>query len=284
MRPQSTSEAAVPAELADPLEPGGPPDPRDVVFIVGDNLASRSPAAGLMSLTALLTGLDNGSVRAPWPVLVPGQGIERYEREIVRGRLRRLGIPESILRDPPMPPMLGCAEVHKHNPDNVLLAGLDRVADDRFSAALRISDRQEMVLDHAASAHVTAAVITEVVRQMSLAVAERYLLARTGTPRRFILNSLESSFSRFLLPLPTRIDYRLEEHVWKGQDRLRFRGRCDLVQAGASAATGSMDMVVMAESRAALIEERQFLEAMPRLAYLGDAAGAPLGDGAFVHH
>ncbi|MEU2794063.1 AfsA-related hotdog domain-containing protein [Streptomyces sp. NPDC007100] len=237
-----------------------------VVFVVGDNLAGSSPSAHLLSLSELLSGLRDGLVREPWPVLVPEQGVERYERDLVRDRLRRLGLPESILQDPPIPEVLGCAEVHKHNPDNVLIAGLHKVEEDLFHASLRVSDRQEMVLDHASSAHVTAMVITEMVRQMSLAIGERYLLGTTGVPRRFIINSLETSFSKFLLPLPARIEYRLEKLSAKGPDRIRFQGRCDVVQAGITAASGSMDMVVMEETRSAQIEERQFLEALPLLA------------------
>ncbi|ANW22663.1 AfsA-related hotdog domain-containing protein [Streptomyces clavuligerus] len=236
-----------------------------VVFIVGDHLAGSSPSPHLMSLSQLLSGLRDGQVREPWPTLVPGQGIEQYERGIVRGELRRLGLPESILLDIPMPELLGHSEVHKHNPENVLVAGLHRVDENLFRASFRISDRQEMVLDHAPSAHVAGMVITELVRQMSLAVGERYLLRPTGVSRRFILNSLQTSFSKFLLPLPALIEYRAENLVRKGPDWLRFQGHCDVVQAGVTAASGSMDMVVMDERRAARIEKRQFLEVMPLL-------------------
>ena len=125
--------------------------------------------------------------------------------------------------DVPVPAPLRHSEVHKRNPENVLIAGLRKVEDHLFRATLRISDRQEMVLDHTTGSHVTGMVITEAVRQMSIAVGERYLLTPSGPAHRFIINSLQTTFHKFLLPLPTRLDYTLEELKRKGPDRLRFR-------------------------------------------------------------
>ncbi|MFF7788126.1 AfsA-related hotdog domain-containing protein [Streptomyces sp. NPDC007991] len=187
-------------------------------------------------------------------MILPGQGIEEYEREIVRAVLRRHGLPESILMDIPLPAPLPCFEVHKRIPENVLIAGLSKVDDRLFQATLRISDRQEMVLDHTTGSHVTGMVITEAVRQMSVVVGERHLLTPTGTARRFILNSLQTTFHKFLLPLPTRLEYTLEHIERKGPDRLRFKGRCDFLQTDVLAASGSMALTVIDAQRAEQIE------------------------------
>ncbi|MFE6199278.1 AfsA-related hotdog domain-containing protein [Streptomyces sp. NPDC057838] len=240
----------------------------NLVFVVGDNLASRSHAADLVPLSRLGALLDGEPASGSPPVIVPGQGIEAYEREILRSTLRSRGLPESLLVDVPLPTPLKHWEVHKRNPDNVLIAGLRRISENRFEAVLRISDRQEMVLDHTTGSHITGMVITEGVRQLSLAVGERFLLTPSRTPRRFILNSLQTLFHKFLLPLPTRLEYTLEEVEHKGPDRLRFTGRCDVLQTDVLAASGSMDMLVMEESRADRIEARQIHETTHALAEL----------------
>ncbi|MFE9613518.1 AfsA-related hotdog domain-containing protein [Streptomyces sp. NPDC006012] len=227
--------------------------PGKFVFVVGDNLADGSDTDDLMPLSRLDLLLEE-TLPDSLPVLVPGQGIEVHERETIRAKLRRRGLPESMLMDVPLPAPLRPCEVHKHRPENVLIAGLHKVEDDLFRATLRISDKQEMILDHTTGSHVTGMVITEAVRQISVAVAERDLLTPSGTARRFIMNSLQTVFHKFLLPLPTRLEYRLEELRRKGPDRLRFRGRCDLLQADVLAASGSTDIVVMDEKRADRIE------------------------------
>ncbi|NEW76897.1 AfsA-related hotdog domain-containing protein [Streptomyces sp. NEAU-174] len=242
--------------------------PENVIFVVGDNLASRSHSVDLVPLSRLEALLDGELTSGSLPVIVPGQGVEEYEREILRGALRRYGLPESLLADVPLPAPIYHSEVHKRNPDNVLIAGLRRISDDQFEAVLRISDRQEMVLDHTTGSHIAGMVITEVVRQISLAVGERYLLTPSRTPRRFILNSLQTSFHKFLLPLPARLEYTLEEVKYKGLNRVRFVGRCDVLQTNVLAASGSMDLVVMDESRADEIEARQIHEMTHALAEL----------------
>jgi hypothetical protein len=185
---------------------------------------------------------------------------------VVRGALRRHGLDEALLLDLPAPAPLHPREVHKRRPENVLLAGLEKAGDNLFRASLRICDRQEMVLDHPTGSHVTGMVITEAVRQISLAVGERYLLTPSGRAGRFILNSLRTTFHRFLLPLPARLEFRLEEVRYKGPDRLRFTGTCDLLQADSVAASGSVDMAVMDEQRADRIEARHIREATRALA------------------
>ncbi|HEY8978730.1 MAG TPA: AfsA-related hotdog domain-containing protein [Streptomyces sp.] len=245
----------------------------DVVFVVGDHLAGRSQSAGMVALSRLEALLDSGDLASdPPPTIVPGQGIEEYEREILRRALRRHGLPESLLMDVAPPAPMHHADVHKRDPDNVLVAGLRQIADDRFEAALRISDRQEMLLDHRTGSHISGMVITEAVRQMALAVGERHLLTPSPTRRRFILNSLQTSFHRFLLPLPTRLEFTLEEVRHKGPNRVRYTGRCDLLQADVLAASGSTDMVVMDESRADEIEARQIREVTHALAGLQESS------------
>ncbi|WP_405970338.1 A-factor biosynthesis protein AfsA [Streptomyces sp. NBC_00988] len=226
---------------------------------MGENLAGRSDSADLVSLSRLDPLLER--VRSgPLPVLVPGQGVEERERKIVRAKLRRYGLTEALLVNLPAPAPLSPSEVHKRRPENVLVAGLHKAENDLFRATLRISDQQEMILDHTTGSHVTGMVITEAVRQLSLAVGERYLLTPSDTARRFILNSLQTTFHRFLLPLPTRLEYRLADIQRNGPDRLRFTGTCDLLQADVLAASGSVDIVVMDEKCADRIEARHLHE------------------------
>jgi hypothetical protein len=248
--------------------------PGDFVFVVGENLAGRSDTAELVPLS----GLDRflAGLAGPPPVLVPGQGLEEHGREAVRGALRRHGLDEALLLDLPAPAPLHPREVHRRRPENVLLAGLEKAGGNLFRASLRICDRQETVLDHTTGSPVAGAVVTEAVRQIALAVGERYLLTPSGRSGRFVLNSLRTTVHRFLLPLPARLEFRLEEVRYEGPDRLRFTGTCDLLQADRVAASGSVDMAVTEEQRAGRTEAHHIREATRVLAERHRPAARPV--------
>lgn len=238
--------------------------PGKFLFVVGDNLASRARSADLVPLSRFESVLDEELASGPPPVVVPGQGIDLYQREILRHALLRRGLPQSLLADVTLPEPLPHTEVHKSDPGNVLVSGLRQVGEDRFEAFLRIADRQELLLDHTTGSHVPGMVIAEAVRQLSLAVGERYLLDPARTTRsRFILNSLQTSFHKFLLPLPTRLEFTLEDVRRKGPNKVRYLGRCDVFQTDVLAASGTIDLMVMDESRAEQLEARH-IDAMTR--------------------
>ncbi|RNG34932.1 AfsA-related hotdog domain-containing protein [Streptomyces botrytidirepellens] len=247
----------------------------EIVFIVGDRLAGGPPRRGIMSLSRLVADLRAGLLRDPLPALVPGQGIERHEMDLIRAELKRCRLPGTALWDAVPPELAGRGEVHKHRQENVLIAGLRRIGDTHYQAALRLSNTHEMVLDHTTGTHVTGMVVTEAVRQMSLAVAERYLLKPGQPVPRFLINSLQVSFSRFLLPLDAEIDYHLDEAVWKRPDVLRYHGQCDVLQAGVTTASGSMSLSVHEEGAAERIEETQSDAVVQRLADRHQAGRSP---------
>lgn len=248
--------------------------PGAFVFVVGENLAGRSGTAELVPLSRLDRLLAGRA--GPPPVLVPGQGLEEHGREAVRGALRRHGLDEALLLDLPAPAPLHPREVHRRRPENVLLAGLEKAGGNLFRASLRICDRQEMVLDHTTGSQVTGMVVTEAMRQIALAVGGRYLLTPSGRAGRFALNSLRTTIHRFLLPLPARLEFRLEQVRYDGPDRLRFTGTCDVLQADAVAASGAVDMAVRDEQRADRIEAHDIREATRVLAERHRPAARPV--------
>ncbi|MFB7493227.1 hypothetical protein ACFC09_00730 [Streptomyces sp. NPDC056161] len=101
--------------------------PGKFVFVVGDNSAGASNADDSAPLSRLGLLLPE-TLSAPAPVIVPGQGIEEHEREIIRARTRRSRPPEPTLTEPtltdvPLPAPPRPREVPEHRPENVLVAG-----------------------------------------------------------------------------------------------------------------------------------------------------------------
>ncbi|MFF4749443.1 hypothetical protein ACWD5R_21465 [Streptomyces sp. NPDC002514] len=95
--------------------------PGKFVFVVGDNAAGGSDADDLAPLSRLDLLLPETS--DPPPVIVPGAGIEEHEREIIRARPRRSGLPEPTQTDVPLPAPPRPREVPGHRPENILVAG-----------------------------------------------------------------------------------------------------------------------------------------------------------------
>lgn len=245
---------------------GRPPGPRDLLFVTGDRLAPTPPRPDIVGVGTLVAALRAGHYRSELPDLVPGQGMGVHERDWLRDEVVRAGhpAPARLLRPPPPPPVTR-GESHKHRPENVLVAGLGQREPDLYEAELRIDDRNELLLDHSAGQHVAGMVAMEAGRQMILAVTERYFLASAEGDHRFALQGWESTFTRFLLPLPAAIRYRIEHSDLTDPEQLRFRGGVEIVQAGESAVSQLVTLTVFRAGRLAALERRQADATVARL-------------------
>ncbi|MDQ1047473.1 AfsA-related hotdog domain-containing protein [Streptomyces sp. V4I2] len=186
-------------------------------------------------------------------VLVEGQGLTSFDWDRIRDELDRRGLADRVrIRESDAGCLCRQTETHKHRECNVLIAGLDRVAESRFRAALRIHNDQELLLDHQGG-HVQGMVVLEAARQMFVAVSERYYLSRR--PERhysFVLDSMDSKFLTFLFPLAAAIEYEVLSADLNDPAQLSFDVQVTFEQTGLPAATvrmvcGALDSSALAQ-------------------------------------
>jgi hypothetical protein len=186
-------------------------------------------------------------------VLIEGQGVTSFDWDRIRDELDRRGLTDRArIRENDAGCLCRQSETHKHRECNVLIAGLSRVGENTFRAALRIHNDQELLLDHQ-GAHVQGMVILEAARQMFVAVSERYYLSRWPEQHySFVLDSMDSKFQTFLFPLAASIEYEVHSAELGDPAQLRFDVQVTIEQAGLPAATirmacGAIHSSAMAE-------------------------------------
>lgn len=165
--------------------------------------------------------------------LLPGQGIDDDDLTEIRRTLRERGLLDRVLLHPgaaqPEPARL----VHKEDNDNVMIAGLCVTGDGGYEATLRLTDRNELLLDHVAGRHVPGMVLIEASRQMILAVTERYILPTLPAKQwGFLLCGLNTTFERYAFPVDAGIRLELEELPGCTPKRPMFEVVVTIRQAG----------------------------------------------------
>ena len=143
--------------------------------------------------------------------LLPGQGVDEDDLTEIRRTLRERGLLDRVrvqaVPARPEPARL----VHKEDDDNVMIAGLRVAGDGGYEATLRLTDRNELLLDHVAGGHVPGMVLIEASRQMILAVTERYILPTLPSKQwGFLLCGLNTSFERYAFPVDAAIRLELD--------------------------------------------------------------------------
>lgn len=242
------------------------------LFLVGDRFAPFATLPSVRTVSQFVADV-RGGVHQPGEhlVLAEGQGLTAFQWDRVRFELDRAGLAESTrIVESDRGPLCGQAETHKHREHNVLIAGLERLGDTRYRAALRLHGDQELLLDHQAS-HVQGMVVLEAARQMFLAVGERFYA--DGAHYAYTLGSMESSFQAFLYPLDTEITCEVLTADVSDPEQLDFDVRIDFEQAGLPVASVRMRcsafrsaVLAHKEHRGAERATRYLLRRLPQLA------------------
>jgi hypothetical protein len=220
------------------------PSVRTVSRLVADLRADSAAGAGGEPGAAGEPGAGGGTRESSAAgdttrlVLLEGQGVGAFEWDRVQYELERSGrAAHTEIRRASGGSPCGHPETHKHREQNVLIAGLERLTDTTFRAALRLHGDEELLLDHA-SPHVQGMVMVEAARQMFLAVGERYFASRwPQNTYSYTLGKLECDFQTFLFPLPTELVCEVLTGEVSNPEQLSFDVRVGFEQAGLPVAT-----------------------------------------------
>ena len=247
-------------------------------FVIGDRFAGFGIHSGVRTVNQFLKEVrEDMSFRSGSHVVFLGQGISRYEWDLVRAEVSRrnsdghIWIQDYDLR------LSGRDEVHKSGEANVLIANLRRDHDGTCRADLRIHNDNELLLDHQSGQHVQGMIAVEASRQMFLGVTERFHLP--GESRGsyfFVITAIETEFKSFLFPLPAEIEYTVLEFTDSEPTKLSFTAQISIRQADAPTSVTrvefvAFDLSVISEKehqRAARVVERMRAQACDTAAEL----------------
>ncbi|MFE6228163.1 AfsA-related hotdog domain-containing protein [Streptomyces sp. NPDC057854] len=205
-----------------------------VIVVVGDRFAGFAAQEDVVTVSQFLTELHAGTFEeGPEHVVRAGQGVGRFEWNLVRERVRTHGLEHRVRLVLQEAELATRAECHKRSEPNALIADLRRVDETLFHASLRLHNDNELLLDHQTGQHVQGMVAVEAARQMFLAVTERYFAAAHGGRRYYyVIESLNTDFENFLFPLDAQIEYRVLTSDVSDPERLSFAVEVSLLQAG----------------------------------------------------
>ncbi|WP_051838748.1 AfsA-related hotdog domain-containing protein [Streptomyces sp. NRRL WC-3742] len=243
-------------------------------LVVGDRFRDFAEAVGAETFTAFTRALDAGdldAVREPVRV-VAGQGIGSFDASYLRDAIARRGLADVLvlLHDAAEP--AGRQDLHKARQDNVLVAGLTRIDEDTYEAALRLHDHNELLVDVQDRVHVQGMVAVEAARQMYVAVVEHFITSRWPQQRYYIvLNSMNTAFSNFLFPVAATLRLRMDESDLTEAGRLLTKVTVEVEQAGRIAASVTIDAAAFAPG---LLEDKELRRAKSAAAAAVDAAVA----------
>jgi hypothetical protein len=214
-------------------------------FIIGDRFAGFGIHSGIRTVSQFLKDLREDDVFASGDHLVwIGQGISRYEWDLVRAEVSRHKSDKRIWVQDYDLDLSGRGEVHKSGESNVLIANLSRGHDGTCRADLRIHNDNELLLDHQTSQHVQGMVAVEASRQMFLGVTERfYLPSESRGDFYFVITAMETEFKSFLFPLPATIQYTVLNSTESGPTKLGFTAQISIEQAGVVASVTRVDFI-----------------------------------------
>jgi hypothetical protein len=210
----------------------------------------------VIGISAFLADLRDGRYDAAGQHrVVIGQGVNREAYSVIAAERdrRRLGDRLTIAgrgRDP-VPHTL----VHKQRPENVLLAGVQRLGPQHFQADLAIGEHNELVLDHLSGYHISGMVMKEASRQMILAVTETFY--RAGGPLSYVLRSWSTTFDRFLFPVDATVAYAVDRLEARRPDRFDFGVAVEIHQYGRRAARCVIEFLACDGARLTSLERRQ---------------------------
>jgi len=229
------------------------------IVIVGQSFVTPSMPDIVQGVSQFVANLQKGYFDAieRHGVIHLGQGVSAYDERFIREELERRNLSAQLRIQRRRPPKMSRSLVHKHHEKNVLITDFEPLGPNQFRSRLSVDDDNELLLDHATGWHVSGMVILEAMRQMAMAVTERFCdLSTLGNSRGFIIQNWTTSFDNFLFPLAAEILCTVEPINCAKAKRLEYRARLNVMQCERSAAHASIEFAVMERNSLSSIEER----------------------------
>ncbi len=192
-----------------------------VVVVVGDRFEAFAKNETVVCIGELENSLENGGLLED-EVFVLGQGVgadrigHLLQLATIKGKRGRFFFEEVT--------KCGPAEVHKLKPENSILSLPVQLDVNTYEASVLLDDRSELFSDHVGGQHLPGMILIEVVRQMGLAVIEKFFSKNFPNGCSFLWSSIQMDFMHATFPVETTIICRiLQRQIVKSRrESIRF--------------------------------------------------------------
>lgn len=147
---------------------------------------------------------------------------------------------------------------HKCQPHNTVIGPPQRLGDSRYCCGLLVDERCELMGDHQTGQHIQGMILVEAFRQSFLAVSEEFYPLEGANKTYFVINTLDTTFSSFVFPLPAEVRIDVTECDARPH-RIRLKMQMAMLQGGVDCAACTAAFTIYPEHVIAE-KERQLAE------------------------
>lgn len=211
-------------------------------IVVGDRFSDFASNPHVLPVSVFLDQLANSGThdfnRTPWVVV--GQGLSQRALLAITE-----ATPHPVI-DRPLPQPASSAQTHKRAGKNILISAPKAVDGQTYRCDLFLDDSNEVMEDHQTGQHIQGLALIEAARQLWTAVSEEFLLPKDRKTR-FVIDSLNTTFSNFVFPLPCAMTLEVLG-VEKQSFQSLFQVRITFIQNGT--------LTTQVDARYRVIDER----------------------------
>jgi hypothetical protein len=169
---------------------------QNLVILVGDRFEEFARNPKVMPVSAFLRSASRGEARPEDAII--GQGLSQDALAKIRV------LSQKRPAAPCIPEPADSALTHKRVQKNIMISVARAKTEKVFEADLFLDDSNEIMEDHQTGQHIQGLALIEAARQLWTAVTERFFLT-PGLKRRFVIGSINSTFSSLVFPLPSKM-------------------------------------------------------------------------------
>ncbi|NUB04884.1 hypothetical protein FW320_01570 [Azospirillum sp. Vi22] len=202
-----------------------------VSIVVGDRFAEFARNSEVSGVSEFIGALRNGAA-VVHPIVI-GQGLAPEALDELNALLPPG--PGQPAADLDIPTRATSALTHKRAAKNIMVSVPVARSGQLFEAELFLDDRNEVMEDHQTGQHIQGLALIEAARQLWTAVTERYL-SPPDKPSRFVIDSVQTTFSRFVFPLPATMTLEVLDSA-SGPVQSTYAVRILILQNGQTSTT-----------------------------------------------
>ncbi len=170
---------------------------RNAIIVVGDRFTEFARNSEVQRISYFLNALRHSD--GIFPPIVLAQGLSKATLEELRVLISNRTGENSL--NVHIPVRATCKLTHKHVEKNIMISMPTAKSDKIFEAELLLDDCSDVIEDHQTGQHIQGIALIEAARQFFTAATEKYLIP-PNTKGRFIFDSIQTTFHRFVFPLP----------------------------------------------------------------------------------
>lgn len=235
-----------------------------VTVVVGDKFSEFASLEGVTTVSRLANLFDGLTPVQEAPTVVMfGQGVSESWRSYLTNRTEERGFPTEFIGFQHITERTGRKFCHKWNRHNVLITDPKPTKPHQYEMLLSIDDACEIMSDHVSGYHVQGMIFVEAARQAFLAVTECHLVPK-DQKYYFVINKLDIRYHKFAFPLPTEIEFDLDQVNDNHPNRLTAKATIRFYQCGDCVVEAFVDYAAIVEDHLIAKEKKMAIDCLTR--------------------